>query len=493
LGSGKGIRPVKTEWWGAGMVICLVRCADLHMAQLMPLPLTVSCFSKIQMSFTFLVLAHPGSPGKRAIKRGVCVLRDEDIVYVCVDYYIECCYLCQASLSQHEVTVVQRTSNAVQDNNLIERISQLGFAAFSPLEGCQLATIDIEGMTCISCVRTIETCLSVVEGIKTSHVSLSDNCAQVVFDSISLDIQQICDAISSCGFIAKTRFHSQDGVILPVKSDVSPKPDPFSSFMTGRIRIEGMTCDSCVKNIEDNVGQMNGVVNITVSLPDKMAIVKFNPTVTGISALALSITDMGYEAENGVLLDGLQTTENSADSCETEFAPSSSANKVMMINVNGMTCESCVKSVHSCISSLPGVSAVTVSLANNMAYVTLSGHVTTAADVAATVSDIGFDASVFQPLADASTNIPASASNTEILIGIRGMHCNSCTRAIEGQVGSAIGVHSVVVSLLDETAKIQYNARLISAEQLRQIIQNAGDFEAYICSEIGKWVFHCKW
>jgi len=50
------------EWWGAGVVICLEQGADLHMAQLMPLPLTVSCFSKIQMAFTFLVLAHPGSP-----------------------------------------------------------------------------------------------------------------------------------------------------------------------------------------------------------------------------------------------------------------------------------------------------------------------------------------------------------------------------------------------------------------------------------------------
>jgi len=62
----------KTERWGAGMVICLERGADLHMAQLMPQPLTVSCFSKIQIGFTFLVPAHPGSPGKRAVKR-VCV------------------------------------------------------------------------------------------------------------------------------------------------------------------------------------------------------------------------------------------------------------------------------------------------------------------------------------------------------------------------------------------------------------------------------------
>ena len=54
----------KTEWWGAGMVICLEQDADLHVAQLMPLPLTVSCFSKIQIGFAFLVLAHLGSPEK---------------------------------------------------------------------------------------------------------------------------------------------------------------------------------------------------------------------------------------------------------------------------------------------------------------------------------------------------------------------------------------------------------------------------------------------
>jgi len=68
LGGRKGIRPVKTEPWGAGMVISLERGADLHMAQLMPLPLTVSCFSRIQIGFTFLVPAYPGSPGHRAVK-----------------------------------------------------------------------------------------------------------------------------------------------------------------------------------------------------------------------------------------------------------------------------------------------------------------------------------------------------------------------------------------------------------------------------------------
>ena len=68
----------KHEWWGGGVVICLERGAELHMAQLMPLPPTVSCFSKIQIGFTFLVQVYPGSPGKRAVKL-VCVC-----VCVCV-------------------------------------------------------------------------------------------------------------------------------------------------------------------------------------------------------------------------------------------------------------------------------------------------------------------------------------------------------------------------------------------------------------------------
>jgi len=60
----------KTEWWAAGVFICLERCADLHVAQLTPLPLTVSCYGKIQIGFTFLVPAHLD---KGQLNRCVCV------------------------------------------------------------------------------------------------------------------------------------------------------------------------------------------------------------------------------------------------------------------------------------------------------------------------------------------------------------------------------------------------------------------------------------
>ena len=88
----------KTEWWGVGMVICLERGADLHMAQLMPLPLTVSCFSKIQIGLTFLVPAHPGSPGKGPLNVCVCVC-------VCVRACVRAC-VCVCVLAKRVINSV---------------------------------------------------------------------------------------------------------------------------------------------------------------------------------------------------------------------------------------------------------------------------------------------------------------------------------------------------------------------------------------------------
>ena len=69
LGGRKGIRPVKTEWWGNGVVICLERGADdLHMVHLMPLPPHHLLLQWNPELFTFLVPAYPGCPGKKAVK-----------------------------------------------------------------------------------------------------------------------------------------------------------------------------------------------------------------------------------------------------------------------------------------------------------------------------------------------------------------------------------------------------------------------------------------
>ena len=82
VGWQEGHLAVKTEWWGAGVVICLQRGANLHMAQLMLLPLTVSCFSKIQIGFTILV------PEKGPLNECVCVC-----VCQCTFTFVSCVWL----------------------------------------------------------------------------------------------------------------------------------------------------------------------------------------------------------------------------------------------------------------------------------------------------------------------------------------------------------------------------------------------------------------
>ena len=80
LGGKKDIRPAKkTEWWGAGMVICLERGADLHMAQVMPLPLTVPCFSICRLALPFWYRLTWVVSDKRLLNGCVCVC-----VFVCV-------------------------------------------------------------------------------------------------------------------------------------------------------------------------------------------------------------------------------------------------------------------------------------------------------------------------------------------------------------------------------------------------------------------------
>ena len=99
LGDRKGIRPVKN--WVVGCWRGYLSGARCRLAwyQLMPLPLTVSCFSKIQIGFTFLVLAHPGSPRQRAVKR-VCVVSEKKR-----SRWDKCCRYCMG----HQMSNAQAT------------------------------------------------------------------------------------------------------------------------------------------------------------------------------------------------------------------------------------------------------------------------------------------------------------------------------------------------------------------------------------------------
>ena len=87
------------------MVICLEQGADLHMAQLMPLPLTVSCFSEIQIGFTFLVPAYLGSPGKRAVKCVCVCVNSVTCALFAIDVMCMSCGLIRSDVFEHSCQI----------------------------------------------------------------------------------------------------------------------------------------------------------------------------------------------------------------------------------------------------------------------------------------------------------------------------------------------------------------------------------------------------
>jgi len=95
------------------VVIYLERGADLHIAQLMPLPLTVSCFNKIQIGFTCLVPAHPGSPGQRAVKRMcVCVcVTNRRFASVTIRYDTRCYFNVRSKADISQLNLPHGTDN----------------------------------------------------------------------------------------------------------------------------------------------------------------------------------------------------------------------------------------------------------------------------------------------------------------------------------------------------------------------------------------------
>ena len=131
------------------MVIGLERGADLHMAQLMPLPLMVSCFSKIQIGFAFLVPAHPGSPGQRAVKR-VCVC-----VCVCV-VRMHRWYCSSSQQLLHELTKLPVSKSGKLDSATLAVSSTISSVSWSgPSSDCLQARRVDNGKSCDT-VRAVE-------------------------------------------------------------------------------------------------------------------------------------------------------------------------------------------------------------------------------------------------------------------------------------------------------------------------------------------------
>ena len=160
------------------------------------------------------------------------------------------------------------------------------------------ATIALGGMTCGHCVATVESALKGVGGVRAASVDLDTQTAIVEFDPSSASLPMMETAVVEAGYAPR----SQDGLdsLGPEAGTVAPAiaatPSPVPSLEEHRLSIEGMTCASCVRSVEQAAAQVPGVSACDVSLADASARVRIDPGQATVADVIAAIRSSGYGA-----------------------------------------------------------------------------------------------------------------------------------------------------------------------------------------------------
>ncbi|WP_081069619.1 heavy metal translocating P-type ATPase [Burkholderia stagnalis] len=248
-------------------------------------------------------------------------------------------------------------------------------AAPAPIE------LDIDGMTCASCVARVEKALANVPGVTRASVNLATERATVETEA-GVPASRLADAVKQAGYGATP--------VAAPDADVAPPP---ASRHT-ELDIGGMTCASCAGRVEKALANVPGVTRASVNLATERATVDAEAGVTS-ARLVDAVKQAGY----------LATPLAEPDAAGAPPAPSDA----IELDIGGMTCASCVGRVEKALANVPGVAHASVNLATERASV----HGVAALDPAALIAAVtaaGYRASpVAAPVAGATGGAAATA------------------------------------------------------------------------------------
>lgn len=371
----------------------------------------------------------------------------------------------------------------------------------SPPSQEHTVVVNIVGMTCQSCVQSIEGRISKVKGVLRIKISLEQNNAIIKYLQSEINPEQICQEILGMGF---------DANIAEKKSTTATVNLPSLKEAVVKLRVEGMTCQSCVTNIEGKIRKMHGVAKIKVSLDNQEAIIAYHPYIIQPDDLKRHISDMGYDctikSKSAPLKLGaldLQRLQN-ANSKETPASLESDgldplvtklgSTATVTLQIEGMHCKSCVRNIEGNMSDLPGVKSIKVSLEHKCAVVEYSPDLITLSALQQAIEALppgnfkvgllnGSEANkAASPSGVFTYNVirqPPQGTTHMAVIKIGGMTCNSCVQTIEGAVSQRQGVQRVAVSLAGGTGTIHYDPAVTTGEELRAAIEDMG-FDASV-------------
>uniref|UniRef100_A0A4W3K7N3 P-type Cu(+) transporter n=1 Tax=Callorhinchus milii TaxID=7868 RepID=A0A4W3K7N3_CALMI len=353
----------------------------------------------------------------------------------------------------------------------------------------------VEGLTCHSCCSTIEGKVGKLQGVQRIKVSLTSQEATIVYNSHLITAEELRNQIESAGFPSTIRNKTK-----PLKLDVNigslvntkppqqvlkPRAEEVTDCLV--LSIQGMHCNSCVVNIESNLAALSAVENVKVSLEDKRAVLQYRPALTTPNALCEAIETLPPGGFKVSVVDGFSSEElvpcASATSppqplphSTTQRCPTS----VAVIDIKGMTCNSCVRSIEETLSRGDGVLSVTVSLAQSTGTVEYDPLLTNPEELRSAVDDMGFDAALpgnseVQPQEPDNSVLSSEAPTaTKCFIQVNGMTCASCVANIERNLKRENGIYSVLVALMAGKAEVRYNPAVVKPPDIAEFIKELG-------------------
>ncbi|NWU70028.1 ATP7B ATPase, partial [Pterocles burchelli] len=371
----------------------------------------------------------------------------------------------------------------------------------SPSSQEHTVAVNIVGMTCQSCVQSIEGRISEVKGIVSIKVSLEQNNAVIKYLQSEISPEQICQEIQDMGFDANVAGEG----LTTATVNLSCLREAVV-----KLRVEGMTCQSCATNIEGKIRKLHGVAKIRVSLGNQEAIITYYPYIIQPDDLKRHISNLGYDCtiksksaplKLGVLDLGRLQNANpketpaslKSDGVDPPVAKMGDTATVAVL-IEGMHCKSCVRNIEGNISDLPGIQSIKVSLEHKRAVVQYSPNLITLSSLQQAIESLPPGNFKVYPLNGSEVNKGASPSPALLcdlfreplhdttctaVIRIDGMTCNSCVQSIEGTISQRQGVQCIAVSLSDRTGTIHYEPAVTTGEELRAAIEDMG-FDASV-------------
>ncbi|KAF5900731.1 copper-transporting ATPase 1, partial [Clarias magur] len=382
----------------------------------------------------------------------------------------------------------------------------------------ELLKMRIEGMTCLSCTTTIEGKIGKLKGVQKIKVNLESQDASVCYSPYLITVDEIIKQIGVAGFKASVKSKPRQlqlsslDRLLNVSRPTHSSPDGSTSMeavdlttsITTLIDVTGMHCNSCVLNIQDNIGKLPGVSSVLVSLEKGQAVIQHNPNLGTALELQKAIEALppGNFKTQLALHEAASPTPPSEKSLATSSSFLQPLDSEVQIHIEGMTCNSCVQTIEAAISQRKGVKSAQVSLANHQGTFAYDPLITTSEELRAAIEDMGFDAFLPEtnslvlseakspPSEQKSASSPtlsakkekeveidaesATSTHSKCFIQIGGMTCASCVANIERNLKNEPGIHSVLVALMASKAEVRYNPGVIDPLRIAECIKELG-------------------